>query len=77
VRTEISEAHRPAEVDCRLCRSRGRYLLTDKSRAQALEMSGATWRRRWRDRHELAMDLPRKWERRAISHVKFALRDDA
>lgn len=70
IRSEIQEAHRPAEEDCSLCRGRGRYLLTDQARAESIGVSDRTWRRVWRDRYALVLSEAQRWERLAMAHVR-------
>lgn len=70
VREDLRQAHRPSEVGCPTCKSRGRYLLTDRARAVKLHVSDRTWRRTWRDRYQTIVAEAQRWERRAVSHVR-------
>jgi hypothetical protein len=60
----------PAQIDCRLCGGRGRFLLTASRRAQMLGVARRTWYLRWEERYALALVIPQRWEAIAVGHVR-------
>lgn len=63
---EADAAARP----CELCGGTGRYLFTVTERARAIGVSRRTWYRHWDDRYAEAIEIPRRWEASAVSHVR-------
>ena len=56
-------------LPCDLCRG-GVFVLDDQSRARLSGLSLKWWRSTWQARYAELIDIPRRWESTAVSHVR-------
>lgn len=59
-----------ATARCSLCGGAGRFTINDARRAQAVQVHKANWMRTWAGRYAEHIELPRRWEHAAVSHVR-------